>query len=80
MAYTRVDIAGSSAAGLTADASGRYEARGLDPGKYGFYCDDRQRGAMFSEDRVFEIGPGETREHDIELAWCGLELGWTLTA
>jgi hypothetical protein len=69
--YARVDIAGPSSAGLTTDASGRYEAKGLEPGKYGFYCDDRQRGAMFSQERTFELGLGETREHDIELAWGG---------
>jgi RNA polymerase sigma factor (sigma-70 family) len=67
--YARVDIAGPSGAGVTTDAAGRYEARGLEPGKYGFYCDDRQRGAMVYEDRVFELGLGETREHDIDLAW-----------
>jgi hypothetical protein len=69
--FARVDIKGPSRAGITADGSGRYEARGLDPGKYGFYCDDRERGAMYSEDRDVELGPGETREHDIELAWGG---------
>ena len=73
--YARVDIAGPSKAGLTADASGRYEAKGLEPGKYGFYCDDRQRGAMFFEDRVFELGLGETREHDVDLAWGGTIAG-----
>jgi hypothetical protein len=30
---------------------------------------------MFTEDRVFELGPGETREHDIELAWGGTIAG-----
>ncbi len=73
--YARVDIAGPSKAGLTADAAGRYEAKGLEAGKYGFYCDDRQRGAMFVEDRVFELGAGETREHDVELAWGGTIAG-----
>jgi RNA polymerase sigma factor (sigma-70 family) len=78
--FARVDIAGPSKAGLTADASGRYEAKGLEPGKYGFYCDDRQRGAMFFEDRVFELGLGETREHDIELAWGGTIAGRVVDA
>lgn len=67
--FARVDIAGPSRAGVTADGAGRYEARGLEPGKYGFYCDDRKRGAMFSEDRDVELGAGETREHNIELTW-----------
>jgi len=69
--YARVDINGPSKAGLTTDATGRYEARGLDAGKYAFYCDDRRRGAMATEDWVFELGPAETREHDIDLAWGG---------
>lgn len=69
--FARVDIAGPSRAGVTADAAGRYEAGGLEAGKYGFYCDDRKRGAMYAEDRNVEIGPGETREHDIELSWGG---------
>jgi protocatechuate 3,4-dioxygenase beta subunit len=73
--FARVDIAGPSKAGLTADASGRYEAQGLEPGKYGFYCDDRQRSAMVFEDRTFELGLGETREHDIDLAWGGTIAG-----
>jgi RNA polymerase sigma factor (sigma-70 family) len=67
--FARVDIAGPSRAGVTADGAGRYEARGLEPGKYGFYCDDRKRGAMFSENRDLELGAGETREHNIELTW-----------
>lgn len=69
--FARVDIAGPTAAGLTTDASGHYEARGLEPGSYGFYCDDRQRGAMFAADRTFALALGETRERDIELAWGG---------
>lgn len=73
--FARVDIAGPTGAGLTTDAAGRYEARGLEPGKYGFYCDDRQRGAMMFEERVFELGLGETREHDVELAWGGTIAG-----
>jgi protocatechuate 3,4-dioxygenase beta subunit len=73
--FARVDIAGPSKAGVTTDAAGRYEARGLEPGKYGFYCDDRQRGAMLFEERVFELGLGETREHDVELAWGGTIAG-----
>jgi protocatechuate 3,4-dioxygenase beta subunit len=67
--YARVDIVGPSRAGLTADAFGRYEARGLEAGKYAFYCDDRRRGAMFAEGAVVEVGAGESREHDIDLAW-----------
>ena len=73
--YARVDIAGPSSAGLTTDALGRYEAKGLEPGKYGFYCDDRRRGAMLFEDRTFELGLAETREHDIDLAWGGTITG-----
>lgn len=73
--YARIDIAGPSKAGLTSDAAGRYEAKGLEAGTYGFYCDDRQRGAMFAEERVFELGAGETRERDIELAWGGTIAG-----
>ncbi|HEX7840365.1 MAG TPA: carboxypeptidase-like regulatory domain-containing protein, partial [Kofleriaceae bacterium] len=76
--FARVDIAGPSRAGLTADAAGHYEARGLEPGKYGYYCDDRRLGAIFAEDRVVELGPGETREHDIELAWGGMIAGHVL--
>jgi RNA polymerase sigma factor (sigma-70 family) len=67
--FARVDVAGPSRAGVTADAAGRYEAAGLEAGKYGFYCDDRKRGAMYTEDRDIELGPGETREHNIELSW-----------
>jgi protocatechuate 3,4-dioxygenase beta subunit len=69
--FARVDVVGPSSAGVTADASGRYEADGLEAGTYGFYSDDRRRGAMTVEDRAIELGPGETREHDIELAWGG---------
>jgi RNA polymerase sigma-70 factor (ECF subfamily) len=68
--FARVSIRGPSRAGLTANVAGYYEARGLDAGTYSFYCDDRRRGAMFAEDGV-ELGPGETREHDVELAWGG---------
>lgn len=73
--FARVGIAGPSSAGLTADASGRFEAKGLEPGKYAFYCDDRQGRAMFADDRLFELGPGETREHDIDLTWGGTIAG-----
>lgn len=72
--FARVSISGPSRAGLTTDASGRYEARGLEAGAYIFYCDDRRRQAMFVEDGV-ELGSGETREHDVELAWGGTITG-----
>jgi protocatechuate 3,4-dioxygenase beta subunit len=77
--FARVDIAGPSRAGVTADQNGRYEARGLEPGKYGFYCDDRRRGAMFVEEDV-ELGRGESREHDVELAWGGAIAGRVVNA
>src|SRR5690606_34174307 len=69
--FARVGIYGPTPAGVTTDANGRYEARGLEPGQYGFYCDDRRRSAMYAEDRTVDLGPAETRERDIELAWGG---------
>lgn len=72
--FARVSIRGPSSVGLTADASGHYEARGLEAGSYSFYCDDRRGGAMFAEDGIV-LGSGETREHDIELAWGGTIAG-----
>jgi len=75
VAFARVGIVGPSRVGLTADAAGHYEARGLEPGTYSTYCDDRRLGAMFAEDRAINLGAGETREHDIELAWGGAIAG-----
>ncbi|MDQ3364257.1 MAG: sigma-70 family RNA polymerase sigma factor [Myxococcota bacterium] len=69
--FARVGIHGPTRAGVTTDETGRYEARGLEPGQYGFYSDDRRRGAMFAQDRAVDLGPAETREYDIELAWGG---------
>lgn len=73
--YARVDISGPSRAGVTADAAGRYEVRGLEPGTYGYYCDDRRLGAMSTKRRALELGPGEAREYDIELEFGGTIAG-----
>jgi hypothetical protein len=78
--FARVDIVGPSRAGLTADAFGHYEATGLEPGRYGYYCDDRRLGAVFAEERMVTLGPGETREQDIELVWGGTIAGHVVDA
>ncbi len=78
--FARVVTTGASRAGVTTDGSGRYELRGLEPGSYGFYCDDRRRGAMFAQAHVLELGPAETQDHDIELAWGGTIDGTVVNA
>jgi RNA polymerase sigma factor (sigma-70 family) len=70
--YARVDIGGlGKRGGLTADAAGRYEVDGLEPGEYGVYADDGKRGAFFAGANLVKLGEGETRNYDIELAWGG---------
>jgi hypothetical protein len=78
--FARVDVAGPSRAGVTADGAGHYDVHGLAPGTYGFYADDRRRGAMYSEPRDVELGAGETREHDIDLAWGATIAGHVVDA
>ncbi len=68
--FARVDIAGGpSAVGITADATGHYEADGLEAGSYGFYADDGHRGAYFTGGDLVTVADGETRDYDVELVW-----------
>ena len=66
--FARVDINGGyTSVGLTADATGHYEANGLEPIAYEFYADDGKRGADAGGTFGKPLAWAETRDFDIEL-------------
>src|SRR5262249_40599115 len=74
--YARVDLNGPTRRGITTDGAGRFDLEGLEPGRYGFYADDRRRGAFITFESI-TLADGETRDQDIELAW-GAQISGTV--
>ena len=67
--FARIGIWGTSSSEMNADAAGRYEATGLEPGTYSFYADDTRLGAGIASTDSVRVALAEQVSHDVELAW-----------